>query len=148
MTFGQLVTEFFHRKNSSNSRFSHKLYNALQISKNYPQYIKYLGVTWVTQTVLKVNKITFGRLLNIKTIDGSLFHQQGNFPTHGFVEIESREAASFVDPADLADVDFENIRLLRHGAGKIYRDCTEGEIEGCKWVLNQRRKKEYLHSLK
>lgn len=138
MTFGQLVTDFFHRKNSSTSRFSHKLFNALQITKNYPQFTDLIGICWVNKTVLKVNKISFGRLLNIKTIDGSLFHQQGNFPTHGFVEIESREALQYVTPNDLQGVDFEVVRLLRH-TGKINRESTEEDIEKCKWISSKKR---------
>lgn len=42
---------------------------------------------WVKDTVFKVDKCVFGRLLGIKSYDGGLFHSQGNFPSHGFREL-------------------------------------------------------------
>ena len=138
-TFGQLVEDFFQKKNNANSRFSHKLYNALKISTSDPFYAVYIGVEWLTERVLKVDKWVFARLLGIKTIDGSLFHQQGNFPSHGFVELSQVEARRLVAEEDLADVDYENVRLLVHQPGIFTRDCTEQDIERCKWVGARRR---------
>ncbi|OHT02187.1 hypothetical protein TRFO_30811 [Tritrichomonas foetus] len=138
-TFGELVTDFFQRKNNANSRFYHKLYNALKISENDPFYAEYLGIEWITEKVLKVDKKKFARLLGIKTIDGSLFHQQGNFPSHGFFELGTNDALSYVSQSDLEDVDYENVRLLVHQAGVFVRGCTEDAIEGCRWVSSRKR---------
>lgn len=138
-TFGELVTDFFQRKNNANSRFYHKLYNALKISEDDPFYSEYLGIEWVNNNVLKVDKKKFARLLNIKTIDGSLFHQQGNFPSHGFIELGTNDALKYVTEEDLDKVDYENVRLLVHQAGVFVRGCTEDAIEGCKWVSSRKR---------
>jgi len=139
-TFGDLVTEFFQRKSHSNSRFSHKLYNALKISNSDPFYSMYLGVEWVTDRVLKVDKKAFARLLGVKTIDGSLFHQQGNFPSHGFVELKSTELSLYnIPPEALEGVDYDNVRLLVHTAGVFVKNCTEDSIERCRWISTRHR---------
>jgi hypothetical protein len=139
-TFGELVSDFFQRKNNSNSRFSHKLYNALKIANEDSFYVEFLGVEWVTDNVLKIDKRVFARLLAIQTIDGSLFHQQGNFPSHGFVELSERDArAAHLSDVDLEGVDYENVRLLTHQPGIFIKDCTEDDIARCKWVSPRRR---------
>ena len=138
-TFGELVKDFFQRKNSKNSRFYHKLYNSLKIFESDPFYAEYLGIEWINNNVLKVDKQKFARLLGIKTIDGSLFHQQGNFPTHGFVELSTNNAKNFVSERDLVGVDYENVRLLVHQAGVFVRGCTENVIESCRWVNTRKR---------
>ena len=79
-SFADIVFDFFQRKNNTNCRFLHKLYNALKISQISPTYSELAGVQWITPNVIKVSKGQFARLLGIKSIDGSLFHQQGNFP--------------------------------------------------------------------
>ena len=121
-TFGDLVTEFFQRKSHSNSRFSHKLYNALKISNADPFYSMFLGVEWVTDRVLKVDKKAFARLLGVKTIDGSLFHQQGNFPSHGFIELKASDLPLYeIPPEAIETVDYDNVRLLVHSGGVFVR---------------------------
>lgn len=138
-TFGELVSDFFQKKNNANSRFSHKLYNALKISNFDPFYYDFLGVEWVNDKVLRVDKRVFARLLGIKTIDGSLFHQQGNFPSHGFFELCSRDVLQYVQQTDLEGVDFEKVRLLVHQTGAFSRDSSEDDIEHCKWISTRRR---------
>ena len=139
MTFGELVSDFFQRKNNANSRFSHKLYNALRISTHDPFYAEFLGVEWISNTVLKVDKKVFARLLGIKTIDGSLFHQQGNFPSHGFIELDPTEASKIFTTDMLLGVDYENIRLLIHQPGIFIKGCTENALDACKWISTRRR---------
>jgi hypothetical protein len=139
LTFGHLVQDFFQRKNNANSRFSHKLYNALKITLEDPFYIEFIGVEWVTDRVLKIDKHVFARLLGIKIIDGSLFHQQGNFPSHGFVELAEKNALQWVTPEILAGVDFDNVRLLVHQEGIVTRNCTEEDIDKCKWISARKR---------
>ncbi|KAH0786206.1 hypothetical protein GPJ56_009883 [Histomonas meleagridis] len=138
-TFGELVTDFFQRKNNANSRFYHKLYNALKIIDDDPFYIDFIGIEWVNDKVLKVDKNVFARLLGIKTIDGSLFHQQGNFPSHGFVELGSKDCLQYVTESDLEGVDFDKVRLLVHQSGVFTRGCTESTIEQCKWISSRKR---------
>ncbi|OHT14374.1 hypothetical protein TRFO_15304 [Tritrichomonas foetus] len=138
-TFGNLVSSFFQKRNNSTSRFSHKLFNALRLSTEFPNLTKYIGVEWITPTILKVDKVAFATLLKIKTVDGSLFHQQGNFPSHGFVELTEKEATQQLSAEQLLDVDYETVRLLRHPAGVFKKDCTGNDIDELKWI-NSRRK--------
>jgi hypothetical protein len=132
-TFGDLYTGFFKRKNTSSSRFLHKLFNALKIADIEPRYRHFIGVEWVTETVLRVDKTNFARLLGIKTIDGSLFHRQGNFPSHGFVELTIEEARRILRPDLLRGVDFEEVRLLRHEPRMFVRGCGPEVDLSCKW---------------
>ena len=135
MTFGEIVSTFFQKKNNANSRFSHKLFNALKLSECSPEFPQLVGVSWLTQFILRVDKRAFARLLGIKSIDGSLFHQQGNFPSHGFFEIGAGDAAKFCPPGiNLTGVDFENVRLLVHNEQKFRKGCTEFDIINCRWA--------------
>jgi hypothetical protein len=140
LTFGELVKDFFRCKNHSYSRFSHKLYNALRVTGNDPGYVGVVGIEWVTEKVIRIDKRAFARLLAIKTVDGSLFHQQGNFPTHGFVELSQRTGVDLVSAEILGGVDFDNVRLLVHENGLFTRDCTEEDIERCRWVGSRTKK--------
>jgi hypothetical protein len=137
--FGDLVTDFFQRKNNAHSRFSHRLFNAARITRYDPFYFGYIGVEWISRDVLKVDKRIFAQLLGIKSVDGSLFHQQGNFPSHGFVEIGQPEALQFVGEAELEGVDFEVIRLLVHQQRIFTRDASEDAITNCTWVHAKNR---------
>jgi hypothetical protein len=137
--FGDLVTDFFQRKNNANTRFSHKLYNALRITKSDPFYFDFIGVDWISDIVLRVDKRLFAQLLGIKTVDGSLFHRQGNFPSHGFVELTAAEAADLLSPAALQGVDFDIIRLLVHEERVFVRDATLQAIENCRWTPARQR---------
>jgi hypothetical protein len=139
ISFGDLVADFFQRKNNSNSRFSHKLYNALKISESNPFFASLVGIEWVSERILKVDKMAFARLLGIKTIDGSLFHQQGNFPSHGFVELTKEEVSDMVPQGVLETVDYDAVRLLTHQPGVFTRHSTELAIDTCKWVSARRR---------
>jgi hypothetical protein len=137
-TFGELHTGFFKRKTTSGSRFLHKLFNALKITEIDPRCREFTGVDWVSDRVLRVCKTKFARLLGIKTIDGSLFHRQGNFPSHGFVELTLAEARRLLPPDILKDVDFDEVRLLRHEPGVFIRGCGPEVDVACKW-FNYRR---------
>jgi hypothetical protein len=86
------------------TRFLHKLFNALKISEVRPSLYPFVGVQWVTDTILKVDKARFARLLGTKCIDGALFHQQGNFPSHGFAELRIEEARAAIPRELLSDV--------------------------------------------
>jgi hypothetical protein len=73
----------------------------------------------------------FARLLDVKAIDGSFFHKQGNFPLHGFVELGEPEARGI---CSLEGVDFDNVRLLMHAEGVFVATCTSDDIENGKLV--------------
>jgi hypothetical protein len=126
--FGDLVCDFFQRKNNVNSRFLHKLYNALRISTLSQTWAELVGVSWAAPFVIRVTKGQFARLLGLKAVDGSLFHQQGNFTTHGFVELNRDQAMMYCGGVDLSTVDFDNVRLLVHQPGIFVNTCTEQQI--------------------
>jgi hypothetical protein len=125
MTFGSLVDSFFQRRNSKHCTFPFKLVNALALVESAPKLFPVIGIKWFTDTVLLVEGQSFARLLGVRTIDGSLFHQQGNFPTHGFIEISFPEAQQLADERGLEKIDSSNMRFLRHGTGAFTRSNVE-----------------------
>jgi hypothetical protein len=133
VTFGDLVAKFFHRKNNPNCRFPHKLFNALAIVDRQPTMFHLIGVQWVSDKVFRVDKLVFGRLLGIGSIDGGLFHRQGNFPSHGFAELPSADIARLGIP-ELADIDHDRVRLLYHKRNTFTRTSSEEAVTRCKWV--------------
>jgi hypothetical protein len=128
VTFGDLVYDFFQRKSNVNSRFLHKLYNALRISTLSPVWAELVGVQWEARFVIRVNKGQLARLLGIKAVEGSLFHQQGNFTTHGFVALNAEQAQMYCPNVNLATVDFDNVRLMVHQPGIFVSTCTEQQL--------------------
>ena len=127
-TFGEMVKIFFQRKNNSKCRFPHKLYNALILSQLDSNMFRMVGAKWVDRKMILINRNAFARLLGIKAIEGSLFHQQGNFPSHGFEE---------VDPSIIKErfknFDFSQNRIIIHTAGVFVYGCSEADISSCKW---------------
>ena len=133
-TFGNLVTGFFQKKNNSNCRFPHKLFNGLLLVQKQPHMYPLIGLMWITDNIFKVDKYVFGRLLGITTIDGGLMHSQGNFPSHGFKELSSDDVLALKKAGvNLDDVDFDRIRLMTHPNGKFTQSCTEEVLHSCKW---------------
>ena len=132
-TFGSLVTGFFQKKNNSNCRFTHKLFNGLLLVKNFPKMYPLIGLMWVTNDVFKVHKFIFGRLIGIQTIDGGLMHCQGNFPSHGFTEITGEEFFKLKTQYKLDDVDQDVVRLMTHKSGKFTQESTEDILQKIKW---------------
>jgi hypothetical protein len=128
-----LRDDYFGRKNNVNRRFEHKLWNALRITSAFPNMLKLIGVVWVTDSVIKVYKYPFAKLLNIPAIDGGLFHKQGNFTRHGFVVLSDGDAHLKVPPEHLFDVDFRDVLLITHQHGLFTVMSTEGTIGACKW---------------
>ncbi len=128
-TFGLVVSEFFQRKNAK-TRFIFKLFNALKLTEYDPCYSAFIGVEWARNCVIKVDKKAFARLLMITSIDVSLFHNQGNFPSHGFMELTPDTAVD----VPLYGVDWDNIRLLTHRKGTFTCMCNESTVVEIKWV--------------
>lgn len=133
ITFGNLVQSFFRRRNSSASKFPYKLFNALRITELYPEYFPHIGVKWVDDNIIWVSREPFARLIGVRTIEGGLFHQQGNFPSHGFVELSFEESESVAAQHNLGHVALSHMRMVRHTAGVFKRGCTEADLEKCKW---------------
>jgi hypothetical protein len=140
--FSDLVDNFFRKKTSSDSRFLHKLFNAIQLSEFDPNYFQFVGVAWVTDRVLKVDKYRFAALLGIRVIDGSLFHKQGNFPSHGFVEIAPDQARNELPLQALEGVDFDVVRLFVHGSDNFFRGCGPEMMRNCKWFNSRKNEKD------
>jgi hypothetical protein len=110
------------------------LYNALALVESDPLFYHFVGVKWISDQVFKVDKLIFGRLLGITAIDGSLFHRQGNFPSHGFIEVASGDVDSMEKSCDLTDVDQDRVRLLFNTTKSFYRNCDENCLRGCKFL--------------
>lgn len=128
-----LQQSYFSRKNNINRRFEHKLWNALRITSQFPELTRYIGVCWVSDTVIKCYKNPFARLLSINCVDGGLFHKQGNFTRHGFLQLTDIEAKSQFNPRDIEDVDFRNVLLLYHKDGTFKANADEATICNCRW---------------
>ncbi|KAH0785368.1 hypothetical protein GPJ56_010779 [Histomonas meleagridis] len=136
VTFCDTVHNFFQKKNNSNCRFPHKLYNALQLVEKKPEMYPYVGVKWLSDVVFKVDKYIFGRLLGITSFDGGLFHSQGNFPSHGFHEIVGDAIQNFYSNLNLEGVDFDRVRIITHSNG-FAKDVDENLINQLKWNSNE-----------
>ncbi|OHS93050.1 hypothetical protein TRFO_12059 [Tritrichomonas foetus] len=124
---------YFGRKNNVNRRFEHKLWNALKITASFPNMTRFVGVSWVNDRIIKVYKYAFAKLLNIKIVDGGLFHKQGNFTRHGFVTVNEQAARSEVPESLLADVDFRDVVLIYHKDNRFTQNSPEEAISNCKW---------------
>lgn len=133
MSFGMIVSTFFRKRNSTHCKFPFKLFNALQITERYPEFIPHVGVQWATDTIIKVDREPFARLIGVKTIEGSLFHQQGNFPSHGFVELPFKESDQLSRSLHFGPADLSVVRYVTHIAGKFIRGCTEEDLDQCRW---------------
>ncbi|EAY07414.1 hypothetical protein TVAG_419560 [Trichomonas vaginalis G3] len=134
ITFQQMVDVYFHKRNSSPYRFTFKLYNALLLTEKYPNLLHLVGATWQTNKILKIYKTPFSCLIGTRVANNSLFHKQGNFPTHGFAELTTEEALA--KNIDIRQIDFDEIRLLHHVEEKFYRHCGEKVINLCIWIGN------------
>jgi hypothetical protein len=128
-----LHDDYFGRKNNVNRRFEHKLWNALRLTSAFPNMTKLIGVVWVTETVIKVYKHEFAKLLNINTVDGGLFHKQGNFTRHGFVVLTDADVRDKIAPDLIIDVDFRDILLITHNQRQFTMFSSEETISTCKW---------------
>jgi hypothetical protein len=140
-SFGDLARNFFQKKNNMNAHFSQKLYNALKLFDFDAVYTELVDVKWMNETIFRIDKIIFGKLLGVKAIEGSFFHQQGNFPTHKFVELQASQAREMFTEKDLTTVDFEVVRLIYHKPGLFVRNASPTTIENCKWVSCRPKKK-------
>ncbi|OHT13639.1 hypothetical protein TRFO_16197 [Tritrichomonas foetus] len=134
ISFGALVNTFFRKRNSTYCKFPFKLYNALKLAEHMPQYIPHVGVQWVNDKVIKVDREPFARLIGVKTVEGGLFHQQGNFPSHGFIELTYVESDRLSRAMNFGPADLSVVRFVTHVLGKFVRDCREEDLDTCRWT--------------
>lgn len=134
ISFETMIQTYFHRRNSSHARFVYKLYNALLIVNSYPSLLPVIGVSWETNNIVKVRKTPFANLIGTRMADNSLFHKQGNFPTHGFAELTSEEALA--QNINISYIDFDEVRLVYHQNGKFTKNCGEKVLKACIWKRN------------
>jgi hypothetical protein len=113
---------YFTKRNGAARRFDLKLYNALCITKLYPYAYPCVGAIWISPTIMKVHSQTFGNLLGIHAIQGGLFHKQGNFSRHGFVQLTARSGPPLDLNLDLRDVDDYVVRLYMDQEKRFCRD--------------------------
>jgi hypothetical protein len=128
-----LHNDYFGRKNNVNRRFEHKLWNALRLTSAFPPMTKLVGVVWATDSVIKVYKQPFAKLLNITAINGGLFHKQGNFTRHGFILLSDDQAREKVPPEHLLDVDFRDVLLIEHLRRQFTAISSPESIGACRW---------------
>lgn len=136
-----LIADYFRGMPNVNARFSHKLYNALQIVKNDPFYSLFFGVEWLNDTVLRVNGPLFACILGFDDYKTSIFGKNGQLAIHGFIELDERSALAYCDISELADIDFQQIRILLHSDGIFTAHATENDILNCRWARARRMMK-------
>ena len=133
ITFSSLVSNFFRRKNNPKCRFHHKLYNALKLTSTYPNIVPILGVEWISEYIILVHKKEFAKLLGVRTVEGCLFHKQGNFPAYGFVSPSPQDLVPILGENMRRSFDYVNCKLYIHKDKKFHKGCTEKDIEDWKW---------------
>jgi hypothetical protein len=132
--FRSMISSFFHRRNTVKFTFPCKLVNALRIAERIPQAFAVVGVKWITDDIFLVHGPIFARLLNLKSIDAGLFHQQGNFPSHSFIEIPFDECRAIAESGGFHQLDKEIVRFFRHSSGDFRRNRENADPEKLKWT--------------
>ena len=91
LSFNDLVCKFFRHNKTNFTKFMYKLYDMLRITTVFPSLRHAVGVYFINNVAISVDKYAMINMLalNPKNVDGSLFHKQGNFPTHGFIEVSN-----------------------------------------------------------
>lgn len=97
------------------------------ITKTFPDSYPFIGVVWVTDRVFKVNSTIFAYLLGIHSIQGGLFHKQGNFSRHNYQQVLKQNSHDIETNVDISDVDDFLIRLFIDSENRFSRD-TEYEF--------------------
>ena len=130
LTIQQLVEQFFRKRSSKKMPFQYKLYNALQITAQYPELVSILGIQWITFNIFKIYRVKFAQLLGVGSINGALFNKQGSLPTHGFIQINPQTLAGL---PGIEDVDNDSVRLFKHNTNYFHLNSTELELQRCRW---------------
>ena len=133
MSIPEIIRKHFQVRSTKRIRFEHKLWNALCITKRYPQLFSVFGVEWITGTILKVHRTIFAQLLGITRPTAALFNSQGSFPSHGFVEIDQDDKAMKESGISLYDSDGAHIRYLVHSSGLFTAYSGIDSLVNCRW---------------
>jgi hypothetical protein len=132
--FSLVAVEFFKARSSRTLRFEHKLWNALALTKSDPGLYTWIGVKWLTPTVLKVNRDVFGQFINVTRPAAALYNRQGSLATHGFHEVSLRDVQDSADSDDLSDVDESVVRLFQHMTPLFNVYSTDAQVLCCRYV--------------
>jgi hypothetical protein len=111
---------YFTRRNGVSRQFVFKLHNALRITMKFPEAYDFVRAIWVSPSVMKINAQVFAALLGIQTVQGAIFHKQGNFLRCGFTHILRNTAPDFATSHNYDDVD--DVRLHTDRSRKFLRD--------------------------
>jgi len=122
MPLSRLKKIYFQKRKGMARRFDYKLYNALLITKAQPQLYGSIGAIWVSSDVMKIDSEIFANLIGISTVQGGLFHKQGNFPRHGFQHIYKNSCQELIMNPNCADVDDHIVRLFCDKLRRFTRD--------------------------
>lgn len=134
LELGQIIDQFFKIRSTKRLRFEYKLWNALAITKVYPDLYDVIGVLWVSEVIIKVNRTIFGSLIKVASPAAALFNHSGSFATHGFLEISLRQVKGYVPENVVDDVDESIVRLYIHSTNSFTLRSSENDISNCKWV--------------
>ena len=112
--FWKLYYGFFRQMCTRRRVFQQKLYAALKITLQNPEFYPLLGAMWISEHHFKVNATTFGMAIN--TCGGkaksAIFNNCGLFAKHGFEEVPRSRVEGIVSPGLLQDVDEFNVRVI------------------------------------
>jgi hypothetical protein len=126
------MADFFRARSSRVVRFEHKLWNALALTKSDPKLYDFVGVIWLTRSVLKVNRDVFGGFINVTRPAAALYNAQGSFATHGFREVPLRDVQG-VTPEEVSDVDESVVRLFEHITPLFNVYSTDAQVLCCRY---------------
>jgi hypothetical protein len=128
-----VISDYFMKECGPDSRFSHKLFNALQKVLRDPFYSCFFGVEWLNENVLSVNGPLFGTILGINHYEEELFGSYGQLSIHGFVQQSETEALGCVDVSQIEGIDFVSVRIFIHNNGVFTQSATEHDIITARW---------------
>lgn len=142
MSLKDILITHFRRRSSRLVKFPHKLFNALIITSIYPELYSTMGVMWISDTLIKVNKEALGVAFGVKRPKASFFNPQGAFRTHGFKEVPRDIVHTrFIAQEYLSDIDGSNVRVYEHAQRMFTRDMDLNNLDKCKWKKTVTRRR-------
>ncbi|OHT03646.1 hypothetical protein TRFO_28904 [Tritrichomonas foetus] len=134
ISFDTLKKAYFSQKLGVKVRFQHKLWNALQITKEFPNLYQMVGAIWVTDTIFKADMKIFGLLMNLLHPKQSLCVKNGSFPTHGFKEVSENEIdrKQLKFPGVMDNIDRNSVKFFYHEDG-AFTFMNNPDLDKCKF---------------
>lgn len=141
-TFQEMLESHFRRRSSKFVKFAQKLFNALAITKAFPDLFDVVGVMWINDSLFKVDKNALGFILGIKKPNASFFNPHGAFKTHGFREIQKHvlEPKYGIPYESIKGKARTNIRVFEHKTKAFSRDMYANSVTKCKWKRSSIKK--------